>query len=130
MAEDTRAQLDGLLTLLKSAPAEFKSEIRQALGTGSVITRDEPVQNNADAKRIAFSVGEILHPEGFSPEPSEALVGSLGYATAKRHVSDRFSRNQRVQGATTSVTGRDAERLGQDATMQMTAEEAADLSVE
>jgi hypothetical protein len=130
MADDTRTQLDGLLKLLQSAPAEFKSEVREAIGAGGVISRESPQQNNADAKRIAFSVGEILHPEGFTPRPSQSLVDALGVHEATRRVGDSYSRNQRIQGATTSITGRDAERLQRTAEMQMSPEEAAELSVE
>tara|TARA_Y100000310_G_scaffold113543_1_gene112008 strand:- start:3117 stop:3560 length:444 start_codon:yes stop_codon:yes gene_type:complete len=128
---DTKTQLNSLLELVKQAPADYKSAMRDALGTGSVIQKNKPPQNNADAKRIAFTVGEILHPEGFEPKPSEGLVAALGKEEAQRVTTERYLRNQGITGASSTITGRDADQMNiASGEMTMSPEEAADLAVE
>lgn len=134
-ADDTAAQLGALLHLLQNAPEDFKAQAREALGASGVVQRQKQLQNNSDAKRIAFTVGEILHPPGFEPKPSESLVASLGEQRAKAMVVERYNRNQNAHGATVSLTGRDAEEMKMGEGVQMpqplnSPEELADMAVE
>ena len=78
MAAEQKLDLDALVAVLKDAPDHVKSQLRQALGASGTITRKGTPQNNQDAKRIAFQVGESLQPDGFVPKPSEALEQSMG----------------------------------------------------
>lgn len=63
-----------LVGMIAKAGPEAKQAMREALGVGPAIQPAKPSQTNADAKRVAYSVGEIQHPEGFQPKPSEAIV--------------------------------------------------------
>lgn len=75
-----------LVTMLEKAGPEAKQAMRQALGVGGVI-QQAPSQSNSDAKRIAYSVGEIVQPEGFMPKPSETTVAKGPEAVAQWRAS-------------------------------------------
>jgi hypothetical protein len=139
MAAEQKLDLDALVAVLKDAPDHVKTQLRQALGASGTITRKSTPQNNADAKRIAFTVGEALHPEGWTPEPSEAMAMALGYEAAKAAVSERWLINQNATGAMTTLTGRDVDQMqtGVDPVstpeapnMALDPEALADLAVE
>jgi len=102
--------IPALVNLLKQASPEVLSELRGAMGASGVVTRQPNQMNNADAKRIAYTVGESIHPDGFVPKPSEALEMTLGKDEAQRVVAERFLRNQNAPGAMSTLSGRDAER--------------------
>jgi hypothetical protein len=68
------AAVQDLVKLLQKADPETQKAMRDALGVGGAIQKKRKTQSNADAKRIAYSVGEVQHPEGFEPKPSEATV--------------------------------------------------------
>ena len=105
-------QLAPLLTLLQQADTPTKAAIRTALGTSGVIEgAPKPRSTNADARRIAYSAGEIIHPEGFIPKPSDALVDMLGKAAAQEVVAQRYRQANNAGGATTTGTAREAEQL-------------------
>lgn len=76
-----KAAIGELVGIIKSAGPEAQRAMREALGVGGAI-RKKPTQSNADAKRIAYSVGEIVHPEGFEPKPSEDIVAQGPEAVA------------------------------------------------
>jgi|TARA_R110000765_G_scaffold205994_1_gene310927 plastocyanin len=63
-----------LVKLINAAGPEAQHAMRQALGVGGAIKKAKQTQTNADAKRVSYSVGEVVHPEGFQPKPSEAKV--------------------------------------------------------
>ena len=139
MAAEQKLDLDALVAVLKDAPDHVKTQLRQALGASGTITRKSTPQNNADAKRIAFTVGEALHPEGWTPEPSEAMAMALGYEAAKEKVSENWRVNQNATGAMTTLTGRDVDQMqtGVDpvstpaeSNMTLDPEALADLAVE
>ena len=66
------AAIGDLVALIQKADPAAQKAIRDALGVGGAIQRPKPTQSNADAKRISYSVGEIVHADGFEPKPSEA----------------------------------------------------------
>ena len=77
-AESSGGQAKGgavkeLVPMLEKAGPEAKQAMRQALGVGGVIQKAQS-QSNSDAKRIAYSGGEIVQPDGFMPKPSETTV--------------------------------------------------------
>ena len=111
MAAEQKLDLEALVAVLKDAPDHVKTQLRQALGASGTITRKSTPQNNADAKRIAFTVGEALHPAGWTPEPSEAIAMALGYEAAKEMVAERWLTNQNATGAMTTLTGRDVDQM-------------------
>jgi|TARA_R110000787_G_scaffold20950_1_gene62281 hypothetical protein len=138
MAEH-KLDLAALVNVLKDAPDNVKTQLRNALGASGSITRKATPQNNSDAKRIAFTVGEALHPSGFTPEPSEAMQQSLGYDRAKEIISDSYLGNKNSTGAMSTITGRDADQMQtggdpiatpQGSNMDMDAESLASLAVE
>lgn len=65
---------DALVSMIAKAGPEAQQAMRNALGVGGAIGQKKPTQSNADARRIAYSVGEVQHPPGFQPKPSEATV--------------------------------------------------------
>mgnify|MGYP003152951483 CR=1 FL=1 len=128
MAAEQKLDLDALVAVLKDAPDHVKSQLRQALGASGTITRKGTPQNNQDAKRIAFQVGESLQPDGFVPKPSEALEQSMGKEAAHKVTT----------GAVTTFTARDADQMVQSdnvptpqaSNMQLDPEAIADMAVE
>ena len=70
-----------LVGMIQKAGPEAQSAMRHALGVGGAIQKPKPTQSNADVKRVAYSVGEVVHEEGFQPKVSEA-VGQEGKAEA------------------------------------------------
>ncbi len=79
--------LQSLVAMIHKAGPEAKEAMRSALGVGKAIQPPKNQQSNADAKRIAYSVGEIVHPEGFLPKPSEHLVEQGPEAVAEWQAS-------------------------------------------
>jgi len=109
-AQSPEQKLAPLLALLRNAGQDTKAAIRDAIGTGGVAYSEKPKSTNADARRIAYSAGEIIHPEGFTPEPAEGLVSKLGYDRAKAFMADRHRKNMSATGAMTTMTAREAEQ--------------------
>tara|TARA_R100000808_G_scaffold6072_1_gene18213 strand:- start:10515 stop:10865 length:351 start_codon:yes stop_codon:yes gene_type:complete len=64
--------VDELVGMIQKAGPEAQKAMREALGVGGAIKKPPPTQSNQDAKRIAYSVGEIVQPEGFQPKASQA----------------------------------------------------------
>ena len=104
-------QLEPLLALLQQADGPTKSAIRNAISASGVVERAKPTTTNAEARRIAYSVGEILQPQGFVPKPSDALVDMLGKEAAEEVMVERHHRANNTNGATTTGTAREAEQL-------------------
>ena len=138
MAAEQKLDLDALVAVLKDATDHVKSQLRQALGASGTITRKGTPQNNQDAKRIAFQVGESLQPDGFVPKPSEALEQSMGKEAAQELVAERYLANKVTTGAVTTFTARDADQMVQSdnvptpqaSNMQLDPEAIADMAVE
>ena len=82
--DSTTKAVQELTGLVSKAGPEAKQALRQALGVGGVIEKKKS-QSNADAKRIAYSVGEAVMQEGFLPKPSEHIAQQGPEAVANFH---------------------------------------------
>lgn len=72
-----------LVDVVKRSSPEAQSALRNALGVGGAIQKPKQTQSNADAKRVAYSVGEIVQPDGFEPKVSEAVTDRGPQAVAE-----------------------------------------------
>ena len=88
-AQTVEQQLAPLLALLQNANSETVTAIRNSLNASGVVEQAKPKGSNESARRIAYSAGEIIHPDGFAPLPSDALVDMMGMEAAKATVAER-----------------------------------------
>tara|TARA_R110000751_G_scaffold7791_3_gene31352 strand:+ start:5475 stop:5981 length:507 start_codon:yes stop_codon:yes gene_type:complete len=109
--QSVEQKLAPLLDLLKAADGQTKAAIRNAISASGVVERAKPKTTNADARRIAYSAGEIIQPPGFVPQPSDALVDMLGKEQAQAVQAERHHKAENGNGATTTGTAREAEQL-------------------
>ena len=86
-----------LLELFKSANAEQKDLIRNALGVTGGIRKRKRQQSNSDAKQFVSRFGEAIHKEGFKVEPPSGIT-SRG-AAAVRVWHQRREENQGISDA-------------------------------
>jgi hypothetical protein len=122
-----------MLEALESGTAEQKAMIRKAIGVGAPITRAPKRKgSNSQSRNHMLAYGNINHPDNpdgtpWTPEPSEALTNQMGYDRAKAFISANYLKNENAEGATTSMTAREAEQLGDSG---MSAEDMADIALE
>ena len=111
-------KLAPLLDLLKAADGQTKAAIRNAISASGVVERAKPKTTNADARRIAYSAGEIIQPPGFVPKPSDALVDLLGMEAAMSVMAERHNASEDGNGVSdrcrtppVRIHGRRADRI-------------------
>jgi acyl carrier protein len=121
-APDRKAEaLKLIMAALETGTPEQKRQIQRSLGVGGVV--DQPRKkkgSNTQSRNHVLAYGQVQHPDNpdgtpWYPEPSEALVGNLGEEKARAVARNSYLKNQNRDGATTTMTAREAEqRFGLD----------------
>ena len=121
-APDRKAEaLKLIMAALETGTPEQKRQIQRSLGVGGVV--DQPRKkkgSNTQSRNHVLAYGQVQHPDNpdgtpWYPEPSEALVGNLGEEKARAVARNSYLKNQNHDGATTTMTAREAEqRFGLD----------------
>jgi hypothetical protein len=122
-----------MLEALESGTPEQKALIRKAIGVAGPITKAPKRKgSNSQSRNHMLAYGNVNHqdnPDGtpWTPEPSEALTNQMGYDRAKAFIAANYLKNEDSDEATTSMTAREAEQLGDSG---MSAEDMADIALE
>ena len=116
--EAEKSLADRILEAVGQFSPDEKQRLRENLDLGAAVTAPKSRGSNAEARRVAMSAGEIIHPPNadgtpFQPKVSEAVQASGG----EDLFINRWNRAQGGHGASRTTTARDAEEMADLAEM-------------